>query len=261
MPARKKPVARTRARKSVPKRARRMATPRAAAKTVAYVIPAPAMPSLPVTGTKARFPVRRIYCVGRNYAEHSREMGHDPTRELPFFFTKASDSLVQDGGVFPYPSQTQNVHHEIELVVAIGKGGADIPAESALNHVYGYAVGLDMTRRDLQGEAKKTGRPWEVGKAFEKAAPCSTVVPVGMIGHPSKGRIWLDVNGQRRQQGDLSEMIWPIPDIIGHLSRLFALASGDLIFTGTPAGVAAIKPGDTLRGGVEGVGTLTIHVG
>jgi fumarylpyruvate hydrolase len=262
MPARKKAAARKPARQGARKRARRKAAARttAAQKTAAYVVPTPTPPSLPVVGTKARFPVRRIYCVGRNYAEHSREMGHDPDRELPFFFAKASDSLVADGGVFPYPPLTSNVHHEIEFVVAIGKGGAAIPREKALDHVYGYAVGLDMTRRDLQGEAKKTGRPWEVGKAFDFAAPCSAVRPAAAIGHPAKGRIWLDINGQPRQHGDLADMIWPVPDIVAFLSRLFALAPGDLIFTGTPAGVGPVNPGDVLKGGVEGVGTLTIAV-
>ena len=255
-PAKKKSAS----RKALRKAPTRKATTKSAAPAPVYVLPPPAAPSLPVDGQKARFPVRRIYCVGRNYAEHSREMGHDPDRELPFFFAKASDSLVTDGGVFPYPTLTSNVHHEIELVVAIGRGGADISREKALDHVYGYAVGLDMTRRDLQGEAKKTGRPWEVGKAFDFAAPCSPVRPAAAIGHPAKGRIWLDINGQPRQHGDLADMIWPVPDIVVFLSRLFALAPGDLIFTGTPAGVGPVNPGDVLTGGVEGVGTLTIAV-
>lgn len=260
--SRKAPV-KTKKKLSGRRVARTAAVPQAAtraAKVPAYVVPPPIAPSLPVAGQKARFPVRRIYCVGRNYAEHSREMGHDPDRELPFFFAKAPDSLLPDGGVFPYPTLTSNVHHEIELVVAIGKGGADIPREKALEHVYGYAVGLDMTRRDLQGEAKKTGRPWEVGKAFDFAAPCSAVRPAAVIGHPTKGRIWLDINGQPRQSGDLADMIWSVPDIIAFLSRLFALAPGDLIFTGTPAGVGPVKPGDVLKGGIEGVGTLSVTV-
>lgn len=265
-PARRKPAAAKSRKPAAKKKAKapaRKAAPAKAKKAVAktFAVAAPKAAVLPVAGRKERFPVRRIYCVGRNYAEHSREMGHDPDRELPFFFSKFPDSLVKDGGVFPYPSITQNVHHEIELVVAIKKGGRDIAPDKALSHVYGYAVGLDMTRRDLQGEAKKTGRPWEVGKAFDFAAPCSAIRAAADIGHPAKGRIWLDVNGEPRQKGDLAEMIWPVPDIIAHLSKLFALGPGDLIFTGTPVGVGAVKKGDTMSGGVEGVGTIKIAVG
>jgi fumarylpyruvate hydrolase len=237
-------------------------SPRAAKKPArALAIPAPKLPSLPIAGETERFPVRRIYCVGRNYAEHSREMGHDPTRELPFFFTKDSFSLVAGDGVFPYPTLSQDVHHEIELVAAVGKGGADIPADKALRHIYGYAVGLDMTRRDLQGEAKKIGRPWEVGKAFDRAALCSKIRPATKSGHPTKGLVWLKINGAMKQKGDLSEMIWNIPEIVMHLSRLFPLAPGDLIFTGTPAGVGAVKKGDVLEGGVDGIATLKVRVG
>jgi len=225
-----------------------------------YVFP-PELPSVAVADSPARFPVRRVYCVARNYADHAREMGHDPDREPPFFFAKHPDSLLPDGSVFPYPPGTKEVHHEIEMVVAIGKGGADIPAESALDHVFGYAVGLDMTRRDLQAEAKKAGRPWEIGKAFDHAAPCSAIVPASRIGHPGAGRIWLDVNGERRQEGDISSMIWSIPEVIAYLSGLFVLEPGDLIFTGTPAGVGPVARGDRLSGGVEGVGTLEITVG
>ena len=241
-------------------KARRAFRP-ARASTRAFVIPEPKAPSLPVAGETARFPVRRIFCVGRNYAEHSREMGHDPTRELPFFFTKDSHSLVAGGGVFPYPTLSQDVHHEIELVVAVGKGGSDIPAEKALRHIYGYAVGRDMTRRGLQGEAKKTGRPWEVGKAFAHAALCSKIRPATKSGHPDKGLVWLKINGEMRQKGDLSEMIWNIPEIVMHLSRLFPLSAGDLIFTGTPAGVGPVKKGDVLEGGVDGIATLKVRVG
>jgi fumarylpyruvate hydrolase len=225
-----------------------------------YVIPAQPIPSLAVEGTKARFPVHRIYCVGRNYAEHAREMGHDPTREAPFFFLKPADAIVTDGGDFPYPPLSKDVHHEMELVVAIGKGGANIPAEKALEHVYGYAVGLDMTRRDLQGEAKKMGRPWDTGKGFDASAPCSAVVPASKIGHPNKGAIWLKVNGEKRQSSDLSQLIWNIPEMIAYLSTLFTLAPGDLIFSGTPAGVAAVKRGDVMEGGVDGVGTIKCKV-
>lgn len=225
-----------------------------------YVITPPSIPTLPVEGTQARFPVHRIYCVGRNYAEHAREMGHDPTREPPFFFLKPADAIVTDGADFPYPPLSNDVHHEMELVVAIGKGGANIPVEKALEHVYGYAVGLDMTRRDLQGEAKKLGRPWDTGKGFDASAPCSQVVPAAKTGHPSKGAIWLKVNGETRQSSDLSQLIWNVPETIAYLSTLFTLAPGDLIFSGTPAGVAAVKRGDVLEGHVEGVATIKLRV-
>jgi fumarylpyruvate hydrolase len=225
-----------------------------------YVIPAPPIPSLAIEGAHGRFPVHRIYCVGRNYAEHAREMGHDPDREPPFFFMKPADALVADGGDFAYPSRSADVHHELELVVALARGGADIPADRALAHVYGYAVGLDMTRRDLQAEAKKMGRPWDVGKAFDGSAPCSAIRPAAEIGHPAKGAVWLEVNGGERQRGDLAQLIWKIPEMIAYLSTLFTLAPGDLIFTGTPAGVGPVERGDLLRGGVEGVGTLTVRV-
>jgi fumarylpyruvate hydrolase len=224
-----------------------------------YAIQPAPIPTLPVEGTDQVFPIRRIYCVGRNYAEHAIEMGHDPNREPPFFFQKNPDNIVLDGK-FPYPPQTKDVHHEIELVVALAKGGADIPADGALDCVFGYAVGLDMTRRDLQGEAKKMGRPWEVGKAFEASAPCGPLVPASKIGHPSKGAVWVDVNGQRRQTGDLSQLIWNIPDTIAYLSGLFTLAPGDLIMTGTPAGVGAVKKGDVMKGGVEGIGEIEVRV-
>ncbi|MEX2648217.1 MAG: fumarylacetoacetate hydrolase family protein [Alphaproteobacteria bacterium] len=216
--------------------------------------------SLPIAGTKTVFPVRRIYCVGRNYAEHAIEMGHDPTREPPFFFQKNPDNLVAEGGNFPYPGRSHDVHHEIELVVAIAKGGSAIAAAEALWHVFGYAVGLDMTRRDLQGVAKKLGRPWELAKAFEHAAPCSAIVPAAAIGHPSKGAVRLDVNGETRQVGDLGRMIWSVPETIAELSTLFTLAPGDLVFTGTPAGVGPVRPGDELVGSIEGVGTLRVRV-
>ena len=222
---------------------------------------APAVPSVAVSGSAKRFPVRRVYCVGRNYADHAREMGHDPDREPPFFFTKHPDSLIASGSVFPYPSESNDVHHEIELVVAIGRGGRNIAAEDALEHVFGYGVGLDMTRRDLQGAAKKAGRPWEIGKAFDAAAPCSEIVPASGSGHPAAGEIWLDVNGERRQQGDLSSQIWSGPEVIAHLSRYFALEAGDLIYTGTPAGVGPVKVGDRLEGGIAGVGSIAITVG
>ena len=228
-----------------------------------YVIDPPQVPSLPVAGRAGRFPVRRIYCVGRNYAAHAREMGHDPDREPPFFFQKNPDSLLPNGSTFPYPVASRDVHFEIELVCAIGAGSTGdggIVASEALGHVWGYAVGIDMTRRDLQGAAKKLGRPWEVGKAFDHAAPCTRVHPVSAVGHPCEGRIWLDVNGETRQDGNLNELIWAVPEIIEQLSALFTLAPGDLIFTGTPAGVGAVQRGDVMAGGVEGVDTIEIEV-
>jgi fumarylpyruvate hydrolase len=225
-----------------------------------YVFAPPATVSVGVIGESARYPVRRIYCVGRNYAEHAREMGHDPDRELPFFFQKNPDNLVLNNKDFPYPTMTSNLHHEIELVVAMGKGGRDISAANALEHVYGYALGIDLTRRDLQNEAKKTGRPWEIGKAFEHSAPMTDITPATKSGHLSKGAIWLKVNGEVRQQSDLTQLIWNIPDIIAHLSAIFELRAGDLIMTGTPAGVAAVKPGDVMEGFCEGVGTIITKV-
>lgn len=225
-----------------------------------YVFAPPAIVSVGVVGESARYPVRRIYCVGRNYAEHAREMGHDPDRELPFFFQKNPDNLVLDNKDFPYPTMTTNLHHEIELVVAMGQGGRDIQAANALAHVYGYALGIDLTRRDLQNEAKKTGRPWEIGKAFEHSAPMTDITPATKSGHLSKGAIWLKVNGEMRQQSDLTQLIWNIPEIIAHLSAIFELRAGDLIMTGTPAGVAAVKPGDVMEGYCEGVGTIITKV-
>jgi fumarylpyruvate hydrolase len=223
-----------------------------------YAIDFPAAPMLPVAESNQAYPVGRIYCVGRNYAEHAREMGHDPDREPPFFFMKPADAVVQNGATLPFPQMTKDLHHEIEMVVAIGKGGADIPEGKALDHVFGYGVGLDMTRRDLQGEAKKMGRPWEMGKAFDNSAPCTVLKPVAMVGHPAKGAIWLKVNGETKQKGDLSEMIWNVPEMIAYLSRLITLRPGDLIYSGTPAGVGPVKRGDKLEGHVEGVGDLTI---
>jgi fumarylpyruvate hydrolase len=224
-----------------------------------YVIPPPPIASLPVAGSDERFPVHRIYCVGRNYAAHAVEMGHDPDKEPPFFFQKNPDNLVTDGRL-PYPPRTQDLHHEIELVVALKEGGRDIPVERALDCVFGYAVGLDMTRRDLQEGMKKLGRPWEIGKAFEASAPCSPLIPTARIGHPDAGAIWLEVNGERRQAGDLNQMIWKVPEMIAFLSELFTLAPGDLIMSGTPAGVGAVRPGDRLHGHVEGVGELLVTV-
>jgi len=215
-------------------------------------------PTLPVAESSQVFPVGRIYCVGRNYAEHAREMGHDPEREPPFFFMKPADAIVSSGATIPFPQQTSDLHHEIEMVVAIGKDGADIAVEAALDHVFGYGVGLDMTRRDLQGAAKKMGRPWEMGKSFDNSAPCTALRTAAMIGHPAKGAIWLKVNGAVKQKGDLSEMIWNVPETIAYLSRLVTLRAGDLIMSGTPAGVGPVKAGDRLEGHVDGVGDLTV---
>ena len=224
--------------------------------STSFVIPAPVTPSLPVVGDIKRFPVNRIYCVGRNYADHAREMGHDPDREPPFFFMKPATAIVTDGQTMAYPALSNDVHHELEMVVALGKGGANISVDQALDHVWGYGLGLDMTRRDLQAEAKKMGRPWDTGKAFDQSAPCSALVPVSQCGHLSKGRIYLTVNGQVKQDGDLAMMIWNVPETIAYLSTLFTLMPGDLIFSGTPAGVAAVKRGDVLEGHVDGLPVL-----
>lgn len=221
--------------------------------------PAP-QASAPIAGQAARFPVRRIFCVGRNYAEHAREMGADPEREAPFFFCKPADALVEPGAPVRYPPETANLHHEIEFVVALGKGGRDIAAHDALAHVFGYGVGVDLTRRDTQNAAKKAGRPWDHGKAFDESAPISALQPAAKIGHPAKGRIWIAVNGQVRQESDISELIWSVPEIIAALSRGWTLAAGDLIYTGTPAGVAALNAGDAVTGGVDGVGEIQFTI-
>ena len=225
-----------------------------------YVIAPPPQASLAVKGETARFPVRRIFCVGRNYAAHAREMGKDPDREPPFFFMKPADAVVDDGAKIPYPPETSDFHYEIELIVAIGTGGANISVGRALDHVWGYGVGLDMTRRDLQQAAKDLGRPWDWGKGFDLSAPCAPLQRVAQTGHPSTGRIWLSVDGKVKQDGDLSELIWPVPDIISILSRSMALAPGDIIMTGTPAGVGAVVAGNRMTGGVAGLGEITIDV-
>jgi fumarylpyruvate hydrolase len=224
------------------------------------VIPAPKPVTLPVAGTDSVFPVRRVYCVGRNYADHAIEMGHDPSREPPFFFQKNADNLLPAGQDFPYPSLSSNVHYEVEFVVALKHGGANIAVEDALDCVWGYAVGIDMTRRDVQDVAKKMSRPWEAAKAFEASAPISALVAATDAGHLDQGAIWLDVNGTRRQSGDLNQMIWKVPEIIAELSKLFVLAPGDVIMTGTPAGVGAVVAGDVMECGVDGIGTLTVKV-
>lgn len=225
-----------------------------------FAIAPPQQPSVAVAGSDDRFPVRRIFCVGRNYAAHAKEMG-GTGREPPFFFGKPADAVVDSGATIPYPPLTENFHHEIELVVAIGKGGADIAADAALDHVWGYAAGIDFTRRDLQEEAKKTGRPWTWAKGFDRSAACGPVVHAEQTGHPSKGRIWLSVNGEIRQQGDLAELIWPVADVIAAASRSVQLKAGDLIYTGTPAGVGALQAGDRVTGGVDGVGEIEITIG
>jgi fumarylpyruvate hydrolase len=224
-----------------------------------YVIETPPVVGLPVAGTDARFPVRRVYCIGRNYAAHAVEMGHDPDREPPFFFQKNPDNLDSSGN-FPYPPHSSDVHHEVEMLVALKSGGKNIPLESALDHVYGYGLSLDMTRRDLQGEQKKMGRPWEIGKAFEQSAPCGPVHPVSAVGHPDAGRVELKVNGELRQEGDLNQMIWKVPEMISYLSDYFELAAGDVILSGTPSGVAAVERGDVMTMTIDGLGSVEVKV-
>jgi fumarylpyruvate hydrolase len=225
---------------------------------VSHVIPTPPPPVLAVRGESGLFPVRRVFCVGRNYADHAVEMGHDPDKEPPFFFMKPADAIVASGGELRFPVATEDLHHEIELVVALATGGRDIPAGEALGNVYGYAVGLDMTRRDLQATAKKMGRPWDMAKGFDQSAPMSALVPAAEIGHPASGAIWLEVDGERRQSGDLDQQIWKVPETIAYLSTLVELAPGDLIMTGTPAGVDAVLPGSRLRGHIDGVGDIEV---
>ena len=226
---------------------------------MSFVIPAPPPASVEVTGTGDRFPVRRIYCIGRNYLAHRKEMGHDD-RKPPFYFQKPADALLESGGDFPYPTLSENVHFEIELVVAIGKGGTDIAIENALDHVYGYGLGIDMTRRDLQSQAKQDGKPWESAKSFDYSAPISPIRPVSEIGHPDSGRIWLAVNGEIRQDSDLNLQIWNVQEGISHLSRIYEVVPGDLIYTGTPDGVGPINPGDLITAGIDGIGELEIKV-
>jgi fumarylpyruvate hydrolase len=224
-----------------------------------YVIPPPPQPAIAVAGTEKTFPVRRIWCVGRNYEEHIREMGQD-VRDPPFFFAKPADAIVPDGASVPYPPLTKDMHHEVELVVALKSGGKNIPLSKALDCIYGYGVGIDLTRRDLQIASRDMKRPWEIGKAFDASAPCGALQPAGKIGHPSKGRIALKANGKVRQQGDLAQMIWNVPEIIVKLSEMVELAPGDIIMTGTPSGVAATVPGDKLECEIEGVGQLTVTI-
>ena len=229
-----------------------------------YVIPAWEVPSVPVAGTTLRFPVRHVYCVGRNYAEHAKEMGGDATKEPPFFFTKPADAIVPvvppAVGRIPYPMATSNYHHELELVVAIGTSGVNIAAERAQSLIYGYAVGLDMTRRDLQSDMREKKRPWDIGKSFASAAPIAPIHPAAKTGALMRGAITLDVNGERRQSGDLADMVWDVPNVLAFLSKLYRLEPGDLIFTGTPAGVGAVVPGDRLEGRIEGLTPLSIEI-
>ena len=223
---------------------------------MSYDFAPPMAPSVEIAGASTRFPVHRIYCVGRNYAAHAREMGADPAREPPFFFSKPADAVVPNGAPVPYPPRTANLHHEIELVVAVGEGGRNIPVSSALAHVFGYAVGNDLTRRDLQAAAKAQGQPWDTSKGFDHSAPITAIRRVADVGHPARGAIWLEVNGQPRQRADLCEMIWSVPEIVSELSMLYELKPGDLVFTGTPAGVGPLVRGDSLVGGIEGLDTL-----
>jgi fumarylpyruvate hydrolase len=224
-----------------------------------YVIAPPPQAAIPVAGG-GLFPVRRVYCVGRNYAEHAREMGHDPNAEPPFFFGKPADAVVTGGADVPYPTRTENFHHEIELVAAIGVGGRDIAIDRALSHVWGYAVGIDLTRRDLQAWAKKAAKPWEVAKGFDHSAPIGTLVKAETVATPLKGTIELRVNGETRQSADISDMIWDLPHVIAELSKYFELCPGDLIMTGTPAGVGAVVAGDKLEGSIAGIGTVECRI-
>lgn len=225
-----------------------------------YAVEPPPRPSLPVRGGPTRFPVRRIYCVGRNYAEHTREMGGDPDREPPFFFTKPPDAVVPGGGAVPYPPSTTDLQPEVELAVALGAGGAGLSPDRALEHVWGYGVALDMTRRDLQREAKAARRPWDMSKGFDASAPCSALSPAREVGHPAAGTIRLAVNGELRQESDLALQIWSVPETLAHLSRLVTLAPGDLVLTGTPAGVAPVGPGDRLEARIERLGRLEVTI-
>ncbi len=223
-----------------------------------YAVEPPAITTMPVVGSDAVFPVARVFCIGRNYAEHAVEMGHDPDREPPFFFMKPADAVVPSGSTLPFPVATEDLHHEVELVVALGKGGRDVDHAAALDHVVGYSVGLDMTRRDLQATAKKAGRPWDMAKGFDESAPCSPLRSVQDVGHPDAGEIWLKINDETRQQGNLDQQIWKVPEAIAYLSTLVTLRAGDLIMTGTPAGVGRVEPGDRLEGHIDDVGDLSV---
>jgi fumarylpyruvate hydrolase len=225
-----------------------------------FAFPPPPAATVEIKGRSERFPVHRIYCVGRNYAAHVREMGNDPRAEPPIFFSKPADAIVPNHATIPYAQRTKNLHHEIELVVALGRGGRDIAADAALEHVFGYAVGNDLTRRDLQAEAREHRRPWDTSKGFDRSAAISAITPAAVSGHLRAGKIWLKVNSEMRQQADLSEMIWSVPEIIAELSTFFELAPGDLIYTGTPAGVGAVQRGDRIVGGIDGLDELTTTI-
>jgi fumarylpyruvate hydrolase len=226
-----------------------------------YVFPLPTPPSVAVEGDAARFPVRRIFCVGRNYAAHTREMGRDPEREKPFFFYKPSDAIVENGSTVSYPPETKNLHYEIELVVAIGKEGFNVTRENAEALIFGYAVGIDFTRRDLQFEARDNGRPWDWGKGFDRSAPITALKKAAATGHPKSARIWLAVNGTVKQDSNITELVWSVPELIATISRSMVLKPGDLIYTGTPAGVSAVVAGDVITGGVDGIGEIRITLG
>ncbi len=226
---------------------------------MSYVFPPPPPVAVPIAGSEALFPVRRVYCVGRNYADHAAEMGAD-TREPPFFFSKPTDALVPGGGKAHYPPATNDLQHEVELVVALAGGGADISPATALDKVYGYAVGIDLTRRDLQKRAKDKGQPWDMSKGFDQSAPLGAIQPATLVGHPTSGSIWLAVNGELRQKGDLAQMSWTVAEIIANLSTYVTLAAGDLIFTGTPAGVSTVWRGDVLTAGVAGIGEFAVSL-
>jgi fumarylpyruvate hydrolase len=228
--------------------------------STSYVFPPPEQPSVEIEGGSDRFAVHRIYCVGRNYEAHAREMGKDPAREPPFFFTKPADAIVPNHATIPYPLRTKNLHHEIELVLAIGKPGREIATGAALEHIFGYAVGNDLTRRDLQFEARDKGRPWDTGKAFDRSAAITAIRPVSIGRHVLRGRIWLSVNGKVRQDADVSELIWGVPELVAELSTLFELRAGDLIYTGTPAGVGPVTTGDRMEGGVAELPTLVTTI-
>ena len=225
-----------------------------------FVFDPPPQASLAVAGQAARFPVRRVFCVGRNYAAHAREMGNDPDREPPFFFTKPADAVVDTPCSVPYPPATKELHHEVELVLAIGKAGANISTDTALSYLWGASVGIDLTRRDLQADAKATRRPWDMAKGFDNSAPIAPIIPIAEAGALSTGRIWLSVNGSSRQDADIDEMIWPVPDIIAFLSQMVALAPGDIMMTGTPAGVGPVRPGDIMTGGLGTLGNFEVRI-
>ncbi|MCA8885542.1 MAG: fumarylacetoacetate hydrolase family protein [Hyphomonadaceae bacterium] len=227
---------------------------------MSFAIAPPPQPSVAIAASDQRFPVRRIFCVGRNYADHVREMGNDPKSEPPLFFSKPADAVVESGAAIAYPSNTSNLHHEVELVIAIGSGGLNIDEASALSHVWGYAVGVDLTRRDRQAEAKKAGTPWDTAKGFDHSAPVGALTPASASGDPARARIWIKVNGETRQDAATGDMIWSVPEIIAALSRWWELKPGDLIFTGSPSGVAALNPGDTIECGIDGLAPLSFSI-